>query len=93
MLHWVSQLASALGLAVPPTLLTDIITLGFGIGADLLIGLATVSVAGFPIRFGTMDGVVVAGMVRSTVRSSRPRFDGSMPKPARALLETPATSQ
>jgi hypothetical protein len=43
-------LAFALGLAVRPALLTDIITLGFGIGADGLIGFATVSVAGIQIR-------------------------------------------
>ncbi len=43
---------------------------------------------GLPIDLGTMGGVVVAGMVVSTVRSSRPGFGGPMPEPARAFLES-----
>jgi uncharacterized transporter YbjL len=83
----VARLADALGLAVKPTLITDIVTLAFGIGAGWLIGLAAVEVAGIPIGLGTMGGIVVAGMVVSTLRSSRPGFGGPMPEPARAFLE------
>lgn len=84
----VRRLAEALGQAVRPTSLTDIVTLGFGIGTGWLVGLITIPVAGVPIGLGTMGGVVIAGMTVSTLRSSHPRLGGPMPEPARAFLES-----
>ncbi len=83
----VKRLARTLGLAVRPTDATDVITLGLGIGAGYLIGLVTVPVAGIPVGLGTMGGIVVAGMVISTLRAINPSLGGPMPEGARAFLE------
>ena len=84
----VTRLAKALGQAVRATNATDIITLGFGIGAGYLVGLITIPVAGIPIGLGTMGGVVIAGMVVSVLRSVSPILGGPMPEGARAFLES-----
>jgi putative transport protein len=84
----VQRLAAALGQAIRPTSLTDIVTLGFGIAAGWLVGLISIPVGGIPIGLGTMGGVVIAGMVVSTLRASHPALGGPMPEPARAFLES-----
>jgi len=83
----VRRLARALGQAVRPTNVTDVITLGFGIASGYLVGLITIPVAGIPVGLGTMGGIVVAGMVVSVLRSINPAFGGPMPEGARAFLE------
>jgi putative transport protein len=83
----VRRLARALGQAVRPTNVTDVITLGFGIASGYLVGLITIPVAGIPVGLGTMGGIVVAGMVVSVLRSMNPAFGGPMPEGARAFLE------
>ena len=84
----VERLVKALGVAVRPTDATDIITLGLGIAAGYLAGLATVRIGGVPIGLGTMGGIVVAGMAISIARSVNPAFGGPMPEGARAFLES-----
>ncbi|MFC3550883.1 aspartate:alanine exchanger family transporter [Lysobacter cavernae] len=80
--------AAALGHAVRPTNVTDVITLAFGIASGYLVGLATVKIAGIPVGLGAMGGVVVAGMLVSIMRSMNPSMGGPMPEGARALLES-----
>lgn len=84
----VDRLVHALGVAVRPTNVTDIITLGLGIGFGYLVGLATVRIGGIPIGLGTMGGIVVAGMAVSIARSINPALGGPMPEGARAFLES-----
>lgn len=84
----VRRMTAALGQAVRPTSATDIITLAFGIATGYAAGLATVSVAGIPVGLGSMGGVVVAGMIVSTLRAVNPRFGGPMPEGARGFLES-----
>src|SRR5262245_25785417 len=83
----VARLTSALGVAVRPSNVTDIITLGLGIAAGYAVGLITIPIAGIPVGLGTMGGIVVAGMVVSILRANNPAFGGPMPEGARAFLE------
>lgn len=83
----ITRLSHALGQAVRPTNATDIVTLGLGIGAGYAIGLITIHLGGIPVGLGTMGGIVVAGMVVSTLRAMNPSFGGPMPESARAFLE------
>lgn len=83
----ITRLTKALGVAVRPTNATDIVTLGIGIAAGYLVGLATVRIAGIPVGLGAMGGVVVAGMLVSILRSMNPALGGPMPEGARAFLE------
>ena len=83
----VKRLAAALGQAVRPTDATDVITLGFGIGAGYLVGLVTCPSPAFRSASARWAGSWSPGWSISTLRAINPALGGPMPEGARAFLE------
>jgi putative transport protein len=82
----VEKLASALGKIARPSTGTDLLTLSVGMIAGLLIGAINVPVAGFTVGLGNAGGLLLSGILVSSV-VSRLRFFGSTPNAARNILE------
>jgi len=82
----VEKLASALGKIARPSTGTDLLTLSVGMIVGLLIGAINVPVAGFTVGLGNAGGLLLSGILVSSV-VSRLRFFGSTPNAARNILE------
>jgi putative transport protein len=82
----VEKLAAALGRVARPSTATDLLTLSGGMILGLLIGGINVPVAGFKVGLGNAGGLLLSGIIVSSV-VSRLRFFGSTPNAARNILE------
>jgi putative transport protein len=82
----VDKVAAALGKVARPSTGTDLLTLSLGMIVGLLIGGINVPVAGFSVGLGNAGGLLLSGILVSSV-VSRLRFFGSTPNAARNILE------
>jgi putative transport protein len=82
----VEKLASGLGKIARPSTGTDLLTLSVGMIVGLLIGGINVPVGGFTVGLGNAGGLLLSGIIVSSV-VSRLRFFGSTPNAARNILE------
>jgi putative transport protein len=82
----VEKLASGLGKIARPSTGTDLLTLSVGMILGLLIGGINVPVGGFTVGLGNAGGLLLSGIIVSSV-VSRLRFFGSTPNAARNILE------
>ena len=82
----VDKLAGMLGRVARPSTATDLLTLSVGMIVGLLIGGINVPVAGFSVGLGNAGGLLLSGILVSSV-VSRLRFFGSTPNAARNILE------
>jgi len=82
----VEKLAAQLGKVARPSTGTDLLTLSVGMIVGLLIGAINVPVAGFMVGLGNAGGLLLSGILVSSV-VSRLRFFGSTPNAARNILE------
>jgi len=82
----VEKVAAALGRVARPSTATDLLTLSAGMILGLLIGAINVPVAGFSVGLGNAGGLLLSGIIVSSV-VSRLRFFGSTPNAARNILE------
>jgi putative transport protein len=82
----VEKLAAQLGKVARPSTGTDLLTLSVGMIVGLLIGAINVPVAGFTVGLGNAGGLLLSGILVSSV-VSRLRFFGSTPNAARNILE------
>jgi putative transport protein len=82
----VNKVADALGRVARPSTATDLLTLSGGMILGLLIGGINVPVAGFKVGLGNAGGLLLSGIIVSSV-VSRLRFFGSTPNAARNILE------
>jgi putative transport protein len=82
----VEKVAAALGRVARPSTATDLLTLSGGMILGLLIGGINVPVAGFKVGLGNAGGLLLSGIIVSSV-VSRLRFFGSTPNAARNILE------
>ena len=82
----VSKAASLLGRIARPSTATDLLTLALGMILGFLIGKITVDIAGSPIGLGNAGGLLLSGVIVSSL-VSRLRFFGNTPTAARNVLE------
>ena len=82
----IDKLADKLGKIARPSTTTDLLTLSAGMVLGLLIGKITVPVGDFSVGLGNAGGLLLSGILVSSL-VSRLRFFGSTPNAARNILE------
>jgi len=82
----VDKAAALLGKVARPSTTTDLLTLSMGMVLGLLIGKINVPVGDFSVGLGNAGGLLLSGILVSSV-VSRLRFFGSTPNAARNILE------
>jgi putative transport protein len=82
----VEKVAARLGRVARPSTATDLLTLSVGMILGLLIGGINVPVGSFQVGLGNAGGLLLSGIIVSSV-VSRLRFFGSTPNAARNILE------
>ena len=82
----IEQVGALAGKVARPSTSTDLLTLSFGMILGLLIGLINVRVSGFSVGLGNAGGLLLSGIIVSSV-VSRLRYFGSTPNAARNILE------
>jgi len=83
----IDAMGKHLGAVVRTTTVSDIFTLAVGLAIGYVIGYLSLPVGGIPISLGTPAGVMLAGIVISTLRSRHPLFGGPVSEGARSLLQ------
>jgi putative transport protein len=82
----VDKMAALLGKIARPSTSTDLLTLALGMILGFLIGAIAFPLAGSKVGLGNAGGLLVSGIIVSSV-ASRLRFFGSTPNAARNILE------
>jgi putative transport protein len=82
----IDQLSAMAGKIARPSTSTDLLTLAIGMILGLLIGAISFPLAGSKVGLGNAGGLLVSGVIVSSV-SSRLRFFGNTPNAARNILE------
>jgi len=82
----VDKLAKMAGRVARPSTSTDLLTLSAGMILGLLIGAISFPLAGAKVGLGNAGGLLVSGVIVSSV-ASRLRFFGNTPNAARNILE------
>jgi len=82
----IDKAAELLGKIARPSTSTDLLTLSLGMILGFLIGAITFPLAGSKVGLGNAGGLLVSGVIVSSV-VSRLRFFGSTPNAARNILE------
>ncbi|UHQ20089.1 hypothetical protein LVB87_02710 [Lysobacter sp. KIS68-7] len=82
----VDKIAAQFGQIARPSTSTDLLTLSAGMVVGLLIGKINVPVGDFSVGLGNAGGLLLSGILVSSV-VSRLRFFGSTPNAARNILE------
>ena len=82
----VEKLAALAGKVARPSTSTDLLTLSVGMILGLLIGAVSFPLAGSKVGLGNAGGLLVSGVIVSSV-ASRLRFFGNTPNAARNILE------
>lgn len=82
----VNRVGSLFGRVVRPSTATDLLTLSLGMILGLLIGAIQFPAFGASIGLGNAGGLLVSGVIVSSV-ASRLRFFGNTPNAARNILE------
>jgi putative transport protein len=83
----IRTLEKEVGKVVRPSLATDIATLALGLAAGGLIGMITIPLGSIRLTVGSAVGLLLVGIVLSTLRTRHPTLGGPFPEPARRLLE------
>ncbi len=82
----IDKIAAKVGKIARPSTSTDLLTLSAGMVLGLLIGKITVPVGDFSVGLGNAGGLLLSGILVSSL-VSRLRFFGSTPNAARNILE------
>ena len=82
----VSKVGTLMGRIARPSTSTDLLTLAVGMILGFLIGKITVNLAGSNVGLGNAGGLLVSGVIVSSL-VSRLRFFGNTPNAARNILE------
>jgi putative transport protein len=82
----VSKAGALFGRIARPSTSTDLLTLALGMILGFLIGKITVTIAGSAVGLGNAGGLLVSGVIVSSL-VSRLRFFGNTPNAARNVLE------
>jgi putative transport protein len=82
----VDKLAATMGKVARPSTATDLLTLALGMILGFMIGAISFPIAGSNVGLGNAGGLLVSGVIVSSV-ASRLRFFGNTPNAARNILE------
>ncbi|HEX6692192.1 MAG TPA: transporter [Burkholderiales bacterium] len=82
----IERAGELLGKIARPSTSTDLLTLALGMILGFLIGAITFPLAGSKVGLGNAGGLLVSGVIVSSI-ASRLRFFGSTPNAARNILE------
>ncbi len=80
----VSSVAGKIGYEIVPNNMTDMVYLGFGILAGILIGLIVVPI-GVPLSLGAGGGVLISGLIFGWARAKHPTF-GALPSASAQIM-------
>jgi len=83
----IDKMGKFIGAVVRATTVSDVLTIALGLALGYIIGYLHVTIAGIPISLGTPAGVMLAGILISTLRSRYPLFGGPVSEGARSLLQ------
>jgi putative transport protein len=83
----IDRMGKFVGAVVRATTVSDVLTIALGLALGYIIGYLHVNIAGIPISLGTPAGVMLAGILISTLRSRYPLFGGPVSEGARSLLQ------
>jgi putative transport protein len=83
----IDQMGKFTGAVVRATNVSDMLTIALGLAVGYIIGYLNVTIAGIPISLGTPAGVMLAGILISTLRSRYPLFGGPVSEGARGLMQ------
>jgi putative transport protein len=84
----IKQLETTLGgHAVHSSVSTDVVTLALGLSIGAFLGTIPIRLGGLSLSLGSAVGLLLAGIVLSSLRTRDPRLGGPFPESARQLLE------
>jgi putative transport protein len=83
----IDLLEQHVGKVVRPSLATDVVTVAVALTLGGLIGLITIPLGSIRLTIGSAVGLLLVGIVLSTLRTRNPALGGPFPEPARQLLE------
>ncbi len=81
----INMLAEKLGRIESEAMHTDLLTLSFGLGAGLLLGMITIKFGWLSFTIGSAAGLLLTGILIGFLRAQHPTF-GGVPPAARILL-------
>ena len=76
-----------MGAVVRYSTASDVLSMAIGLGLGYIIGYLSVQIGAVPVSLGTPAGVMLAGIVMSTLRSRYPLLGGPVSEGARSLLQ------
>lgn len=82
----VDRVATALGYTLVPSSKTDFVYMALGLLAGIIVGWASVKVAGIPLTLGSGGGALLSGLVFGWAHARYPKF-GAMPTGAVQILK------
>ncbi|MCZ6500517.1 MAG: transporter [Gammaproteobacteria bacterium] len=72
---------------VTATATTEVMYMAIAMSIGFMVGQLSVKVAGIPFALGTSAGIIMAGIIVSTLRTRNPNFGGPVSNGARDLLQ------
>jgi putative transport protein len=83
----IDQAGKIVGALVRYSTASDVLSMAIGLALGYVFGYLSIRIGAIPISLGTPAGVMLAGIVMSTLRSRNPLFGGPISEGARSLLQ------
>jgi putative transport protein len=83
----IDSLASAAGVIVTSSSITDLLTISGGLVLGGILGSLAIHVGAIRLSLGMVGGLLIVAIVMSWLRTRYPQLGGPIPEPARHLLE------
>jgi putative transport protein len=83
----IARLERQAGRVVRPSFTTDMVTLGIGLAVGAGLGAIMIPVGSAKLTLSSSVGLLLVGILLSSLRTRRPALGGPFPEPARQLLE------
>ena len=82
----INRVSKLIGIVLIPSAKTDLVYMGAGLVAGLLVGLVSVKIGDIPLTLGSGGGALLSGLIFGWYRAKRQIF-GDLPLPALQLLK------